>query len=114
MAGFAKTAAAVAAGILLAIMALGGIALASAIVYHNYVNVPNYVLVADPGEATVEAKYAISQEPARMDPGTEVDLVTVSGDDLVVKYHSGDFQDLRFQVPKRNLRMYATGEPLSP
>jgi hypothetical protein len=114
MAGFAKTAAGVAAGILLAALALGGLALASAVVYHNYLDVPNYVLAAGPGEAAVGAKDAKSQEPTTMEPGAEVDFVTASGDDLVVKYHSGEFQDLRFVVPKRNLRSYATGKPLSP
>ena len=115
MAGFAKTTFAVAAGILLAILALAGLALASAVVYHNYVDVPNYVLAADEGKASVDAKDAASLEYTTLEPGSGVDFVTAAaGDEFIVRYHAGDLRDRQFRVPKRNLRSYATGQPLSP
>jgi len=115
MAGFFKTSLAVAGGILLAVLALGAISLGVAVAYHGYIDVPNYVLTADPGETAIWCKDAATRKATTLEPESEVDFVTAaSGDELIVRYHRGDLRDREWIVPKRNLRSYATGKPLSP
>jgi len=115
MAGFFKTSFAVAAGILASIVVLAALAAGSMVVYHGYINVPNYVLAADPGETSVRCKDATTRKAMTLEPKSEVDFVTATaGDELIVRLHRGDLKDREWIVPKRNLRSYATGKPLSP
>jgi hypothetical protein len=115
MAGFFKTTFAVAAGILASVVALAALAAGAMVVYHGHINVPNYVLVADPGETSVWCKDAATRKAMTLEPEAEVDFVTATAsDELIVRYHQGDLKDREWIVPKRNLRSYATGKPLSP
>jgi hypothetical protein len=76
---------------------------------------PAYVLTADPGETSVWCKDATTRKAMTLEPESEVDFVTATGtDELIVRLHRGDLKDRAWIVPKRNLRSYATGKPLSP
>ncbi len=115
MAGFFKTSLAVASGILMSIVALVALAAGSMLAYQGCINVPDYVLVADPGKDEVDARDADTGKPVKLDLLNAIDFDADGPDgDVIVRCEFGDMKGRRLLVPKRNLRSYATGKPLSP